>query len=111
MAIIACLFSKMRAWRRSRAAFKKVINTCPRESNTRTYLVLDTASLHLVGKNLSTSLLGLGLVDVLHEHALVLENITLGLLVELVVPSDDPTHQLPPNSTAPPHFLHNAEKA
>ena len=52
-----------------------------------TYLVLDTASLHLVSEDLGTGLLGLGLVDVLHEDTLVLEDITLGLLVERVVPS------------------------
>ena len=50
-----------------------------------TDLVLDTAGLHLVGENLGTSLLGLGLVDVLHAHTLVLEDVTLGLLVERVV--------------------------
>ena len=49
------------------------------------YLVLDTAGLHLVGEDLCTGLLGLGLVDVFHEHTLVLENVTLGLLVECVV--------------------------
>ena len=50
-----------------------------------TDLVLDTAGLHLVGEDLCTGLLGLGLVNVFHEHTLVLENITLGLLVECVV--------------------------
>ena len=50
-----------------------------------THLVLHTASLHLVGKNLSTSLLGLGLVDVLHENTLVLEDVTLRFLVQGVV--------------------------
>jgi hypothetical protein len=34
---------------------------------------------------LRAELLGLGLVDVLHEHALVLERVTLGLEVEGVV--------------------------
>ncbi len=52
-----------------------------------TYLVLDTAGLHLVGKDLGTGLLGLGLVDVLHEDTLVLEDITLGFLVKRVVPA------------------------
>ena len=50
-----------------------------------TDLVLDTASLHLVGENLSTGLLGLSLVDVLPEYTLVLEDVTLRLLVEGVV--------------------------
>lgn len=50
-----------------------------------TDLVLDTASLHLVGEDLGTGLLGLGLVNVLHEHTLVLEDVTLRLLVERVV--------------------------
>lgn len=50
-----------------------------------TNLVLDTAGLHLVGQNLSTVLFGLGLVDILHQHTLVLEDITLGFLVERVV--------------------------
>lgn len=49
------------------------------------YLVLDTASLHLVGEDLCPALLGLGLVNVLHENTLVLEDVTLGLLVERVV--------------------------
>jgi len=48
-------------------------------------LVLDTAGFHLVGEDLCTRLFGFGLVDVLHEHTLVLENITLGLLVEGMV--------------------------
>lgn len=50
-----------------------------------TNLVLDTAGLHLVGQNLGTVLFGLGLVDVLHQHTLVLEDVTLGFLVERVV--------------------------
>jgi len=40
----------------------------------------------LVGENLGAALLGLGLVDVLHQHALVLEDVTLRLLVEGVIP-------------------------
>lgn len=51
-----------------------------------THLVLDTARLHLVGKDLGAGLLRLRLVDVLHEYTLVLEDVTLGLLVQLVVP-------------------------
>ena len=50
-----------------------------------TNLVLDTAGLHLVREDLRASLLGLRLVDVLHEDALVLEDVTLRLLVERVV--------------------------
>ena len=42
-----------------------------------TDLVLDTASLHLVGEDFGAVLLGLGFVDVLHEYTLVLENVTL----------------------------------
>merc|ERR1719487_1479865 len=48
-------------------------------------LVADAASLGLVGEDLGAVRLGLGLVDVLHENALVLEDVTLGLHVELVV--------------------------
>ena len=55
------------------------------KEKTKTHLVLDAAGLHLVGKHLGTGLLGLGLVDVLHEDTLVLEDVTLRLLVEGVV--------------------------
>lgn len=48
-------------------------------------LVAQTAGLHLVGNVLGAGLLGLGLVNELHEDALVLEDVTLGLHVELVV--------------------------
>ena len=54
-----------------------------------TYLVLDTAGLHLVGEDLGTGLLGLRLVDILHEDTLILEDVTLRLLVERVVASGD----------------------
>lgn len=50
--------------------------------------VAQTTSLHLVCKVLRASLLCLGLVDVLHQHTLVLENVTLALQVELVVPAN-----------------------
>jgi hypothetical protein len=40
-------------------------------------LVLDTTGLHLVCEDFGAVLLGLGLVDVLHEYTLVLENVTL----------------------------------
>jgi len=56
------------------------------ESRNHTHPVFDTASLHLVGEDLGTALLGLGLVDVLHQHALVLEDVTLRLLIEDMVP-------------------------
>jgi hypothetical protein len=48
-------------------------------------LVLDTAGLHLVGEDLGAGLLSLCLVDVFHKDTLVLEDVTLGLLVEGVV--------------------------
>lgn len=48
-------------------------------------LVLRSASLHLVLEDLGAGLLGLGLVDVVHQDALVLEDVSLGLQVELVV--------------------------
>ena len=50
-----------------------------------THLVLDTASLHLVGEDLRAGLLRLRLVNVLHEDTLVLEYVSLRLLVERVV--------------------------
>merc|ERR1719201_875285 len=46
-------------------------------------LVLHAPRLGLVGERLLERLLLLGLVDVLHEHALVLELVTLGLEVDL----------------------------
>merc|ERR1712029_1309893 len=49
------------------------------------FLHLGTASLGLVSQHLGPGLLRLLLVDVLHEHALVLEHVTLGLQVELVI--------------------------
>merc|ERR1719263_1353869 len=48
-------------------------------------LVLLPARLGLVGERLLEGLLLLGLVDVLHQHALVLELVTLGLEVQRVV--------------------------
>lgn len=48
-------------------------------------LVAQTASLKLVRDRLLTRALGLRLVDVLHEGALVLENVTLAAQVQLVV--------------------------
>ena len=48
-------------------------------------LVLGATELLLVGEDLGTGLLCLGLVDVLHEDTLVLEDVTLGLHVEQVV--------------------------
>ena len=52
-----------------------------------TNFVLDTTGLHLVCKHLRARLLSFGLVNVLHQHTLILEDITLGFLVEDVVAS------------------------
>jgi len=70
------------------------------KNGTATHLVLDTASLHLVCENLCAGLLGFSFMDVFHEHALVLEHITLGFLVKRVIPA--PPKKKPsahPNST------------
>lgn len=48
-------------------------------------LILEAPSLELVCDRLVASILRLAAVDSLHQHALVLEHITLGLLVELAV--------------------------
>jgi hypothetical protein len=56
---------------------KKKRNTC---------LVLDTAGLHLVCEYFGTGLLSFGLVDVFHKDTLVFEDVTLGFLVQGVVP-------------------------
>jgi hypothetical protein len=64
------------------------------KNGTATHLVLDTASLHLVCENLCAGLLGFSFMDVFHEHALVLEHITLGFLVKRVIPA-------PPNKNNP----------
>jgi len=74
-------------------------------------LVLDTASLHLVVNDSCSRLLGLGLVDVLHEDTLVLEDITLRLLVKRVVEmlvnlsSFSVFPQQPTQNPLPPHPL------
>lgn len=47
--------------------------------------VTQTTGLHLVSEVLGAGLLSLGLVDVLHQDTLVLEDVTLALEVELVV--------------------------
>lgn len=60
-------------------------------------LVLDAASLHLVGEVLGTKLLGLGLMDVLHQNALVLEGVTLCLEVKGVVTISSATCLWQPN--------------
>lgn len=57
-----------------------------KQSNTD--LVLDTASLHLVGEDFGSGLLSLGLVDVLHQNTLVLEDVTLGFLIKGVIPNN-----------------------
>lgn len=48
-------------------------------------LVLRSSSLHLVGEDLGSGLLSLGLVDEFHENSLVLEDVSLSFHVELVV--------------------------
>merc|ERR1719312_714305 len=48
-------------------------------------LDLVAPGLGLIGQHLGPGLLGLLLVDVLHQDALVLEHVTLGLQVEVVV--------------------------
>jgi len=48
-------------------------------------LVLGAAGFHLVGEHFSTGLLSLRLVDILHQHTLVLEDVTLRLLVQGMV--------------------------
>jgi len=60
--------------------------------SSSTCLVLDTAGLHLVCEDLGTGLLSLGLVDVFHKDTLVLEDVTLGFLVQGVVPILLSTH-------------------
>ena len=77
-------FSATRAARRSRIAWKKLRREAKRRKDD-TYFVFDTTSLHLVGNHLSAVLLGLSLVNELHQHTFVLVNITLGLLIERVV--------------------------
>ena len=88
---IPCLFSATRVARRSRAACFRVrdVRNRSKKDEDETYLVLDTARLHLVGEDLCTGLLSLGFVDVLHKHALILEDVTLRLLVERVVATND----------------------
>ncbi len=49
------------------------------------HLILDAAGFHLVRKHLCAGLLRLCLVNIFHQHTLVLEDITLGLLVERVI--------------------------
>ena len=66
-----------------------------------THLVLDTAGLHLVSEDLGTVLLSLGFVNVLHKHTLVLEDVTLRLLVENMVPSQPKSVPHPPWHTIP----------
>ena len=56
-----------------------------REGKDDTNLVFGTTSLHLVGNYLGAGLLGLGLVNELHQHTFVLVDVTLGLLVERVI--------------------------
>jgi len=65
-------------------------------------LVFDAAGFHLVGKDFGAALLGLGLVDVLHENTLVLENVTLRFLVKDVVEMLIDLSSLPILSEQPP---------
>lgn len=58
---------------------------CDADVQPTTDLVFGATSLHLVGKNLCSRLLGLGLVDVFHQDTLVLENVSFRLHVERVV--------------------------
>jgi hypothetical protein len=48
-------------------------------------LVLGTEDISLFGEGLGTDLLSLGLVDVFHQDTLVLETVTLGLEVKVVI--------------------------
>lgn len=57
-------------------------------SQRKTDLILDTAGLHLVSKKFSTALLGLRLVNIFHQDALVLEDVALGLLIQRMVTED-----------------------
>jgi hypothetical protein len=59
------------------------------------HLVFDTTSLHLIAEDLGTGLLSFGFVDVFHEDSLVLEHITLGALIEFVVPGDSQSASKP----------------
>ena len=54
-------------------------------THRKAHLILDAAGLHLVGQDLCAGLLRLCLMNILHQYTLVLENITLGLLVEGVI--------------------------
>lgn len=56
------------------------------QADQTTYLVLDTTSLHLVTEDLRARFLGFGLVDKLHQDSLVLEDVSFGFLIELVIP-------------------------
>jgi hypothetical protein len=48
-------------------------------------LVLGTENISLFSESLSTNLFSLGLVDVFHQDTLVLETVTLGLQVKVVI--------------------------
>ena len=63
----------------------KVRKVRGREGKDDTNFVFDTTSLHLVGNYLGAVLLGLGLVNELHQDTFVLVNIALGLLVERMI--------------------------
>ena len=57
-----------------------------RKAGRGTDLVLDPACLHLVAEDLGTGLLRLRLVNVLHQDTLILEDVTLRLEIEGMIP-------------------------
>ena len=86
-----CRFSWIRAARRSRAAYQKEVKmTADNYQIKKPCLVLDTTSFHLVTENFRAGLLGLGLVDVFHQHTFILEDVTLGFLIQGVIPGPAP---------------------
>lgn len=66
-----------------RTSSETLFTTCDFAHTSR--LVLRAASLKLIGNGLITSLLSFGLVDCLHENALVLKHVALALQVHLMV--------------------------
>lgn len=61
------------------------MSTSGKEGQETAHLVLDSPGLHLICEDLCPGLLRLGLVNVLHQNSLVLEDVTLGFLVERVI--------------------------
>jgi hypothetical protein len=68
------------------SSLDRIRTTREKKTERGTYFVLRTAGIHLVCENLCTSFLGFRFMDVLHEHTLVFENITLRFLVKGVIP-------------------------